>query len=62
MRTWAKWVEENVDPKRTSLFFSSMFPQHLRYYGIVSFVLTIWVFFRIKKVARTELKFNLLNH
>ncbi|XP_021618204.2 protein trichome birefringence-like 30 [Manihot esculenta] len=30
MRTWAKWVEENVDPKRTSLFFSSMFPQHLR--------------------------------
>ncbi|EEF34063.1 conserved hypothetical protein [Ricinus communis] len=31
LRTWAKWVEENVDPNHTSIFFSSMFPQHLRY-------------------------------
>ncbi|KDP44745.1 hypothetical protein JCGZ_01245 [Jatropha curcas] len=30
LRTWAKWVEENVDPNHTSVFFSSMFPQHLR--------------------------------
>ncbi|KAJ6311918.1 hypothetical protein OIU77_013630 [Salix suchowensis] len=31
LRTWAKWVEENVDPTRTSIFYSSMFPQHYRY-------------------------------
>ncbi|XP_038722807.1 protein ESKIMO 1-like isoform X2 [Tripterygium wilfordii] len=28
LKTWGKWVEENVDPKRTSVFFSSNFPQH----------------------------------
>ncbi|KAI9387539.1 hypothetical protein POPTR_010G187300v4 [Populus trichocarpa] len=30
LRTWAKWVEENVDPTRTSIFYSSLFPQHFR--------------------------------
>ncbi|KAJ4825074.1 hypothetical protein Tsubulata_040461 [Turnera subulata] len=30
LKTWAKWVEENIDPKRTTVFYSSMFPQHLR--------------------------------
>ncbi|KAJ8764147.1 hypothetical protein K2173_005059 [Erythroxylum novogranatense] len=30
LRTWAKWVEDNVDPTTTAVYFSSMFPQHLR--------------------------------
>ncbi|XP_050209694.1 protein trichome birefringence-like 28 [Mercurialis annua] len=30
LRTWAKWVEENVDPKLTSVFFMSMSPLHFR--------------------------------
>ncbi|KAK9126696.1 hypothetical protein Scep_015542 [Stephania cephalantha] len=30
LRTWAKWVDENIDPKRTSVFFSSMSPLHIK--------------------------------
>lgn len=30
MRTWRKWIEENVDPSKTSVFFSSLAPQHFR--------------------------------
>ncbi|KAG5239972.1 protein trichome birefringence [Salix suchowensis] len=30
LRTWAKWVDEHIDPNRTKVFFSSMAPQHVR--------------------------------
>ncbi|EPS63212.1 hypothetical protein M569_11574, partial [Genlisea aurea] len=30
MKTWSNWVEENVDPKRTKVFFMSMSPLHIR--------------------------------
>ncbi|KAI9157149.1 hypothetical protein LWI28_017591 [Acer negundo] len=30
LRTWAKWVDKNIDPKRTTIFFSSMSPFHDR--------------------------------
>ncbi|KAF6147005.1 hypothetical protein GIB67_036724 [Kingdonia uniflora] len=30
LRTWANWVDENVDPKHTSVFFSSMSPLHIK--------------------------------
>ncbi|KAJ4720086.1 Protein trichome birefringence-like [Melia azedarach] len=30
LRTWGKWIEENVDPDFTSVFFSSMSPTHVR--------------------------------
>ncbi|XP_020594844.1 protein ESKIMO 1-like [Phalaenopsis equestris] len=30
LRTWAKWVDENVDPKRTMVFFMSMSPLHIK--------------------------------
>ncbi|OUZ99120.1 PMR5 N-terminal domain [Macleaya cordata] len=30
LRTWAKWVDENIDPKRTLVFFSSMSPLHIK--------------------------------
>ncbi|KAK4778373.1 hypothetical protein SAY87_018560 [Trapa incisa] len=30
MRTWAKWVDENVEPNRTQVFFSSMSPIHIK--------------------------------
>ncbi|XP_065872866.1 xylan O-acetyltransferase 1-like [Euphorbia lathyris] len=30
MNTWSKWVEENVDPNRTTVFFSSMSPLHIK--------------------------------
>ncbi|CAK7325880.1 unnamed protein product [Dovyalis caffra] len=29
LRTWVKWVEENVDPNGTQIFFNSMAPQHV---------------------------------
>ncbi|KAG6763781.1 hypothetical protein POTOM_031221 [Populus tomentosa] len=31
MRTWVKWLEENVDPNLTSGYFISMSPMHFRY-------------------------------
>ncbi|KAI0519871.1 hypothetical protein KFK09_007332 [Dendrobium nobile] len=30
LRTWAKWVDENVDPKQTMVFFMSMSPLHIK--------------------------------
>lgn len=30
LRTWAKWIEENVDPNLTSVYFISMSPMHFR--------------------------------
>uniref|UniRef100_M8BI64 Trichome birefringence-like C-terminal domain-containing protein n=1 Tax=Aegilops tauschii TaxID=37682 RepID=M8BI64_AEGTA len=31
LSTWAGWVNDNIDPARTSVFFMSMSPLHLRY-------------------------------
>jgi hypothetical protein len=28
--TWATWVNDNVDPARTSVFFMSVSPLHIR--------------------------------
>lgn len=30
MRTWAKWVDKNIDPNRTAVFFTSMSPLHIK--------------------------------
>ncbi|KAJ9160352.1 hypothetical protein P3X46_025760 [Hevea brasiliensis] len=30
LRTWAKWVEKNVNPNKTSVFFNSMSPTHIK--------------------------------
>ncbi|PON86587.1 Protein trichome birefringence-like [Trema orientale] len=30
LRTWANWVNQNVDPNRTTVFFSSMSPLHIK--------------------------------
>ncbi|KAF4363472.1 hypothetical protein F8388_016600 [Cannabis sativa] len=30
LRTWANWVNENIDPNRTTVFFSSMSPLHIK--------------------------------
>ncbi|OMO75989.1 PC-Esterase [Corchorus olitorius] len=30
VKTWAKWVEANVDPKKTSVYFMSMSPNHYK--------------------------------
>ncbi|KAH9624610.1 hypothetical protein KSS87_010313 [Heliosperma pusillum] len=30
MRTWSKWVDQNIDPNRTQVFFSSMSPLHIK--------------------------------
>ncbi|KAK8968765.1 hypothetical protein KSP40_PGU011717 [Platanthera guangdongensis] len=30
LRTWALWIEENVNPDKTSVFFTSMAPLHVR--------------------------------
>nr|XP_043634167.1 protein ESKIMO 1 [Erigeron canadensis] len=30
LRTWARWVDKNIDPNRTTIFFSSMSPLHIK--------------------------------
>ncbi|GMY08233.1 Protein ESKIMO 1 [Fagus crenata] len=30
LKTWSKWVDRNIDPKRTTVFFSSMSPLHIK--------------------------------
>jgi hypothetical protein len=32
LRTWARWVDRNIDPSRTRVFFRSVSPEHKRYY------------------------------
>ncbi|GKF39745.1 ESKIMO 1-like protein, partial [Tanacetum coccineum] len=29
LKTWAKWVDENINPNRTMVFFNSMSPLHI---------------------------------
>lgn len=31
LTTWAKWVDLNLDPHKTRVFFRSMSPRHNRY-------------------------------
>jgi hypothetical protein len=31
LATWANWVDQNVDPAKTSVFFQSMSPTHYKY-------------------------------
>ncbi|XP_071734399.1 xylan O-acetyltransferase 1 [Rutidosis leptorrhynchoides] len=30
LRTWAKWADKNINPNRTTVFFSSMSPLHIK--------------------------------
>nr|GEY16025.1 protein ESKIMO 1-like [Tanacetum cinerariifolium] len=30
LKTWAKWVDENINPNRTIVFFNSMSPLHIK--------------------------------
>ncbi|XP_055960184.1 xylan O-acetyltransferase 1-like isoform X2 [Mercurialis annua] len=30
LTTWSKWVEDNIDPNRTTVFFASMSPLHIK--------------------------------
>ncbi|KAE9608075.1 putative PMR5 domain, PC-Esterase, protein trichome birefringence-like 28/ESKIMO 1 [Lupinus albus] len=30
LKTWSKWVEDNIDSKRTKVFFNSMSPLHIK--------------------------------
>lgn len=32
LTTWAKWVDLNLDPHKTRVFFRSMSPRHNRYH------------------------------
>lgn len=31
LSTWLNWLEQNINTNRTSIFFSSMSPTHVRY-------------------------------
>ena len=31
LTTWAKWIDLNLDPRTTRVFFRSMSPRHNRY-------------------------------
>lgn len=37
MQSTLDWVERNMDPKRTRVFFTSMSPTHLRYVYLACF-------------------------
>lgn len=30
LRTWGKWVDKNINPNRTKVFFMSMSPLHIK--------------------------------
>lgn len=32
LTTWAKWIDLNLDPRQTRVFFRSMSPRHNRYH------------------------------
>ncbi|CAN1812021.1 Xylan O-acetyltransferase 1 [Linum perenne] len=35
LTTWSKWVDHNVDPNRTTVFFTSMSPLHIKYFYLL---------------------------
>lgn len=41
LTTWAKWVELNLDPRKTRVFFRSMSPRHNRCYSVISAIIFI---------------------
>lgn len=44
LATWARWVDLNVDPSKTRIFFRSMSPRHNRYAMLVHYFLdSIWI-------------------
>ena len=30
LKTWSKWVDDNIDPNRTKVFFNSVSPLHIK--------------------------------
>lgn len=36
VRTWASWMERNLDPETSQVFFRSFAPVHFRYVYIVN--------------------------
>lgn len=52
LRTWARWVEENVDKSRTRVFFQSISPTHYKYVPLILFIyiyiiwgMELWIIF-----------------
>jgi hypothetical protein len=44
LTTWASWVNDNIDPARTSVFFMSISPLHIRYVNQPTYLVTIRIF------------------
>ena len=36
LKTWAKWVEDNVNPNKTRVFFQGVSPDHLKFVPLTS--------------------------
>lgn len=48
LRTWARWIDANIDKSRTTLFFQGISPTHYKYANYLSqFSLQLFFFKKI---------------
>ena len=48
LMTWGRWVDANINPKKTQVVFRGYSLTHFRYVFIIFFILLFsWLFFRL---------------
>lgn len=56
LRTWAKWVDANVDKSKTRLFFQSISPTHYKYvHRYILFSLSLLPFFSLNSIILSRI-------
>ena len=59
LSTWARWVDQNLNPRRTEVIFRSMSPRHNRYYLFLfalNFAFVLFFHLRKRKCVGTQPK------